>query len=299
MSVKVSIVIPTYNTTAFIAEALDSVSRQTYTDFETIVVNDGSPDSSDLERVLEAYRGDIIYIRKSNGGLASARNAGIEAAFGSLIAFLDADDTWDPNFLQVMVGMFEKHDVDVVWSNARMFGDKGPLSQTLMEIFPTNGEVTFETILSRKAWVFCCCVVRTETLLRVGAFDPNLRYAEDLDLWLRIAHAGGKFLPNPDPLVRYRRWAGSLTADYARRDQDTRARIALYERLLDKLDLSAGQESAVRFAIELNKAEITGLKRLKRKTKETIRLTAEMIGLTLPLRKLRRWIGEATFNRVS
>ena len=76
----VSVIIPAYNVTAFIADALNSLRAQTFRDFETIVVNDGCPDSDNLERVLEPYRGEIVYIRQENQGVAAARNTALRAA---------------------------------------------------------------------------------------------------------------------------------------------------------------------------------------------------------------------------
>lgn len=262
---KVSVVIPTYNTTRYIAEALDSVRRQTFRDFETIVVNDGSPDTADLEKVLEPYRGEIIYVSKPNGGPSSARNAGVTASQAPLIAFLDSDDTWESTFLQVLVDLFaENPDIDVVYSNAVLFGDTDLKGQTLMDMCPFQEEITFESILSSRAWVFVSCIVRKEVLVRVGGFDQDLRYGEDLDLWLRIAHGGCKFLPCSQPLVRYRKRASSLTAECSP-DQEIRRRIQLYEKLSAKLDLTPEQKDAVDLVVQRKRAEITGLKPAIRK----------------------------------
>lgn len=262
---KVSVIIPTYNTTRYISEALDSVRQQTFRDFEAIVVNDGSPDTGDLEKALEPYRGEIIYLSKPNAGLSSARNAGVSASRAPLIAFLDSDDIWESTFLQVLVGMLEENPgIDVVYSNAVLFGDTDFPGQTLMDRYPPQEEITFESILSGRAWVFVSCIVRREVLVRVGGFDQDLRYAEDLDLWLRIAHGGSRFLPCWQPLVRYRKRAGSLTAECSS-DQEIRRRIQLYEKLSKKLDLTPEQKHAVELVVQRKRAEITGLKPVIRK----------------------------------
>lgn len=272
MPVKVSVVIPAYNTAQYIADALDSVEAQTFRDFETIVVNDGSADTPELEAVLAPYHDRITYIRKNNAGVASARNAGIAVARGSLIAFLDSDDIWDPAFLQVLVGIFEKHnDVDVVYSNSRMFSHSGEWDETGMDVYPTDEEVTFEAIVLQRVWVFCCCLVRAETLRKVGSFDPNLRYAEDLDLWLRIAHGGGKFRHTRQPLLHYRRRPDSLCTDYQHNDRAMRALVAVYEGLSNKLTLTDSEKLAVDRAIKRAKSEVTGLKPIVRKVKGRIR----------------------------
>ena len=98
---KVSIVIPVYNSEKTVGEALDSVLAQTHTDYEVIVVNDGSTDNSEavIRRYVTAGTGDITCVTQKNKGAAAARNAGIRIAKGELIAFLDADDLWFPTFL--------------------------------------------------------------------------------------------------------------------------------------------------------------------------------------------------------
>ena len=92
----ISVIVPAYQAAQFIAATLDSILAQTFRNFELIVVNDGSPDSEDLEKVLEPYRSRIIYLRQENQGLAGARNTGIRASRGEYIAPLDADDLWAP-----------------------------------------------------------------------------------------------------------------------------------------------------------------------------------------------------------
>src|SRR6516164_2277583 len=111
----VSIIIPCYNVSDYIREALESVRAQTFRDFETIIVNDGCPDSTNLERILESYRSEIVYIRQENRGIAAARNAAIGVARAPLIALLDGDDAWDPHYLETQIELFRANpDADVV-----------------------------------------------------------------------------------------------------------------------------------------------------------------------------------------
>ena len=97
---RVSIIIPAYSAARFIGAALDSVFAQTFRDYEVVLVNDGSPDTRELEEVLKPYEGKIEYIVQENRGLSGARNTGIRAARSEFVAFLDADDIWEPNYLQ-------------------------------------------------------------------------------------------------------------------------------------------------------------------------------------------------------
>jgi glycosyltransferase involved in cell wall biosynthesis len=96
----VSVIIPAYNAAPYIKDALDSVFAQTYPHYQVIVVNDGSPDTPALEQVLQPYIHHVTYITQENRGLAGARNTGIRATNGSLVALLDADDIWKPDYLE-------------------------------------------------------------------------------------------------------------------------------------------------------------------------------------------------------
>lgn len=209
----VSVIIPAYNVAPFIGEALDSVRAQTFSDFEAIVVNDGSTDDS--EAALAPYFDSIVYIKQENRGISNARNAGLKNARGRYVALLDGDDIWMPNYLESLVGMLERApEAAVVFPNAVIFGSH-PLSGKLyQDIYPCSEPVTFERILTRQCYVFVSAIIRRQAIEDAGGgFDETLRAAEDLDLWLRIARCGHKFLSTPEPLVRYRRRSDSLSSD--------------------------------------------------------------------------------------
>src|ERR1041384_7742090 len=91
---KVSIIIPVYNVAGYIVETLESVLAQTFRDFEILIINDGSPDTEKFEQAIAPYFGKIIYLKQPNSGAATARNTGIKAAQGKILAFLDGDDIW-------------------------------------------------------------------------------------------------------------------------------------------------------------------------------------------------------------
>ena len=93
---RVSVIMPAYNVAAYIGETLESVFAQTYSDYEIIVVNDGSPDTPELERVLAPYSERIVYVTQENRGLSGARNTALKVARGEFIALLDSDDVWEP-----------------------------------------------------------------------------------------------------------------------------------------------------------------------------------------------------------
>ena len=210
----VSVIIPAYDVAEFIGEALDSVFAQTFTDYEVIVINDGSPDTAKLERAIAPYMSRIVYLKQENRGVSAARNAGIAAARGSLIAFLDGDDVWLPNYLEVQVKRIQADPkVDVLYPNVLMFGGSSEAGEEFMTICPSNGEVTFERLLLQECNVSNCSIARKETIVRAGMFDESLRSVEDFDLWLRVIKHGGCIAYHRDVLARYRRRSGSLTAD--------------------------------------------------------------------------------------
>jgi CTP:molybdopterin cytidylyltransferase MocA len=211
----VSVIIPAYRAAESIAATLDSVLAQTFADWEIIVVNDGSPDSEELEKALEPYRDRIVYLRQANQGSSAARNTGIRAARGKYIAPLDADDMWYPEHLTAQVTMLEADpSIDMVYADARIFGDAPEAGRTVMELSPSAGDVTFERLVKRQCNAhLCVSVCRRETLLRFGLFDPALQRGEDIDMWLRIARQGGRIAYQRRVLGQYRRHAGSNSAD--------------------------------------------------------------------------------------
>ena len=215
MAPLLSVIIPAYRAAQYIAAALDSVLAQTFKGYEIIVVNDGSPDTEELERALEPYRDRIIYLLQENQGLSGARNNGIRAARGTYIAPLDADDVWAPEHLAAQLAVLEEDpSIDVLYADARIIGDAPEAGRTVMELCPSTGEVTFERLVTRECTVHICVTVcRRETLLRVGLFDPSLQRVQDIDLWLRIVRQGGRIAYQRRVLGYYRRHASSLSSD--------------------------------------------------------------------------------------
>jgi len=211
---SVSIVIAAYNASAFISETLDSILAQTFTDYETIVVNDGSQDRADLERILESHALPIIYISQSNKGVSAARNAAIKVAAGEFYAQLDADDKWEPDYLQAQLDFLSEHPhVAVVYPNAIIFGDSTDSGLEYMTLCPSEGAVSFESLIEQRCVVLTCVTARMNNIRSVGAFDESLRTCEDFDLWLRIVKSGGRIAYQRRVLARYRRRAGSLSSN--------------------------------------------------------------------------------------
>ena len=214
----VSVIVPAYNVASFIGETLDSVFAQTFTNYEVIVINDGSPDTDEFERVLEPYRERISYIRQENGGASSARNAGLRVARAEFIAFLDADDVWSPDYLGAQLQFIHEHGCDLVCADAMITGDSRDAGktymETLMETAPAIGDVTFLQLVSaEKSLITSGVVARRDLILDVGLFDLALRNAQDFDLWLRLARHGARLAYQRRVLLEYRTRQGSLTGD--------------------------------------------------------------------------------------
>lgn len=189
----ISIIIPSYKTADLIAACLDSVFAQTYTDFETIVINDGSPDTPELEKVLQPYMDRIVYLKQENKRAAGARNNAIRQARGEWVAFLDSDDTWLPNHLAGQMQMAaDDSALDMIYANALLIVDPAH-EQEFMEKCPSNGNATFDALIVERCQIPISTVVaRKRTLVEVGLFDETLPRCDDYDLWVRTAFSGAK-----------------------------------------------------------------------------------------------------------
>ncbi len=185
----ISIVITCYNYANYVADAIFSALGQTYEKFEIIIVNDGSTDDSHdvISEFLPHPR--IKYIKQENAGQANAKNTGIRKAKGDFIAFLDADDMWEPDKLEKQVRLFTNPNIGVVYSRARYIdGNGNPLDFKLQNKYlqPRSGKVT-EWLLFDNFVPFSSAVVRRECFEKVGLFDEALKMGIDWDLWLRIS----------------------------------------------------------------------------------------------------------------
>ncbi len=224
----VSVVIPAYMASRDVPDALVSIFRQSLTDFEVIVVNDGSPDTLELERALAPYMSRIRYLSQSNQGAAAARNAGVRAARGALIAFLDADDVWMPGFLEQQVGFLRGNPAcALVYSDALITGETALAHRRFSDAAPSTEPVTLLSLVQQRCNVMLSTVVvRREALLTAGIFDASIQRGHDADLWFRLALAGARLCYQPLVLAERRVRAHGLSGD----------RISELTRALDVLD---------------------------------------------------------------
>ena len=200
---RVSVVIPTFNRATVLPEAVDSVLDQTYKDLEILIVDDGSTD--DTRRSIQERFGSLSQIRflsKTNGGPASARNMGIRRSEGELIAFLDSDDLWIPEKLELQVRQIDRSPQAGLCFCDR-FGEGGrPPTRFAVKGF--KGDTSLKGILE-KGFPFATpsVLARKSTLEEVGLFDESFVCAEDWDLWIRIlARSPAVYVDKPLVIVR-------------------------------------------------------------------------------------------------
>lgn len=183
----ISVIIPTYNGARYIRQAIDSVLAQSYSDYEIIVVDDGSTDNT--AEILWPYGDRITYLYQSNQKLPTARNNGITASKGKYLAFLDSDDLFLPDKLEVQARYLdERPDVGLVASGWQYIDDDGWILSTSEP--QEDRPITLETILFGGLAPVHAVLLRREWFGRVGGFDPQFAYCEDMDLWYRLALAG-------------------------------------------------------------------------------------------------------------
>lgn len=253
---KVSVIIPAYNVAPYIGETLDSVFAQTFADYEVIVINDGSPDTEELERALARFVDRVSYLKQENRGASAARNTGLRAAQGEFVAFLDADDLWLPNYLGEQIKFMTERGCDLVCGDAEVFSDVSNEGQTYMESLmadaPPRDDVTFLGLLSaEQSLITSGVVVRRELVLQVGLFDETLRNSQDFDLWLRLARNGTRMAYQRRTLLRYRSRDNSLSGDEV---NVHRRELRVLEKVERSYDLSPAERPEVVSVIERRRA---------------------------------------------
>jgi len=181
----VSVIIPTYNKSQYLREAIKSVLNQTYKNIEVIVVDDGSTDNT--KEIVESFNDSrIIYIFQENKGPAIARNTGIKKAQGEYIAFLDSDDLWLKEKLEKQVDFMEKNsEIGLLGTGCYEVTDKGKIIGK--KIFPIKNKILQKDLIKYNSFIQSSVMIRKEVFDKVGLYDKSFRESEDYELWLRIA----------------------------------------------------------------------------------------------------------------
>ncbi|MFA6320559.1 MAG: glycosyltransferase [Candidatus Omnitrophota bacterium] len=208
---KISVIIPAYNSAKYLAEALDSVSAQTYPVFETIVVDDGSTDNT--ADIIKKY--PVVCVSQKNKGPAAARNAGLKIAKGDYIAFLDSDDMWSSDKTEKQMRLFNDPSCVMVYSDMSHSKDGVLIYKSYLKEkrygYVGSGRV-YEDLLKENFIFTPTVIVKKDVFRKVGYFDENYKVCEDYKMWLGIARANSiGFLD--EPLVMRRRHGGNITGD--------------------------------------------------------------------------------------
>lgn len=199
----VSIIIPCYNYAHLLGETLKNVQQQTFSEWECIVIDDGSTDNT-AEVIKQISDPRISYVRQNNSGPSVARNNGIKKAQGDFIQFLDADDLLETQKLETQVNILRSDkEVGIVYSGVMYFKDSAPeklytsfsLDNTpsWMKDISGSGDAIVLQLLKANIMVISSPLIRKNIFEKCGSFDESLKYNEDWDLWLRYAMAGIKF----------------------------------------------------------------------------------------------------------
>jgi len=207
----VSIIIPVYNTEKYIKETILSVINQSYQDWELIIIDDGSTDgSAEIIQAIDDKR--VKYYYQQNASQAVARNRGIKLAKGEFIAFLDADDLWEPSKLERQLGLFDNGKVGLTYTNCSTIDSSSSIQEADCETNFYKGNV-YETIISGNIVSNSSVIVRSEILSSNELwFRERRKGVEDWDLWIRIAKVT-EFDYIQDSLLKYRVHPDNTSSD--------------------------------------------------------------------------------------
>jgi glycosyltransferase involved in cell wall biosynthesis len=251
---KVSVIIPSFNYGHFLADALNAVASQTFSDWECIVVDDGSTDKT--RELVEMYvhrDARFRYMFQENRGLAGARNSGLRLARGTLIQLLDADDVILPGKLATQVAFLEKNSrVDLVFGDVyrfdRTIDQIDRAERVTLKAMPRNDDLTtmMSELLDDNFFLVHCALFRKSAADQVGWFDESMNTCEDWNYWFRMLAGGYNFMYDASPESRVFVRAHGANMSGARQNM-WRGKILFYERVTTILD-GIATEGAVRLA---------------------------------------------------
>jgi teichuronic acid biosynthesis glycosyltransferase TuaG len=215
---KISVITPAFNSGNYIAQSIEAVQSQTFTDWELIIVDDGSTDNT--KGIVEEFiKSDsrIKYIYQANGKQGKARNIAISEANGEYLAFLDSDDLWVPNKLEKQLACILEKKVDLVFTQGWSF--QSSIEEDVKEVDTPLGIQKNSQLLMKQLYGYglpiLSVLVKTKVVLNVGGFEEDLRVqnAEDYQLWLKICDAGYTFYGMNERLFYYRVHPNQVTAE--------------------------------------------------------------------------------------
>ena len=209
----ISVVLPVYNAEAYVREAVEGILEQTFTDFELIIINDGSTDDSGvILRELAARDTRIVLIERPNGGLVSALNDGIESARADLIARMDADDVAMPErFALQHARMIQEPELAVLGSFFHIMDRDGAIIRLYNDL-PLTPAAAMRFVNHRCPVHHPTVMMRRDAVLKAGGYRKAFCHAEDYDLWLRMSDLGHAIANLPQPLLNYREHGANVSA---------------------------------------------------------------------------------------
>lgn len=237
----VSVIIPTYNRAWALQRTIDSVLAQDCDDFEVIVVDDGSTDTT--PEILEAYR-QVCVVRQDRQGVSAARNAGIARAAGQLITFLDSDDSWLPGKLSTQVAFFDTHEDALICQTEEIWIRDGIRINPKKRHRKCSGMI-FEQCLQLCIVSPSAVMIKASLLDEIGCFDETLPACEDYDLWLRVACRFPIYLVEIPLVIKH----GGHPDQLSRMPGMDRYRIQALTKILESDVLSSSQYDAAVVAL--------------------------------------------------
>ena len=208
---KISIIMPAYNCKNYIRQAVDSVKRQTYPDWELLILNDASSDGTGEAAAKLAKEDDRIrYLEnEANLGVAGTRMRGVQMAEGSWIAFLDSDDCWNEDKLEKQMQLIQRvTDAAIVFTGSAFMNEQGEKSSYILHV---PERVSYKELLKQNIISCSSVLVKKELVLKYGMPDGDLH--EDFALWLQILRNGGNAFGIDEPLLIYRVSVGSKSGN--------------------------------------------------------------------------------------
>ncbi len=213
MAKKVSIIIPVFNGEKFLPETIDSALKQDYSNFEIIIIDDGSTDQT--KKIVDRYKKNhrnIKYIYQQNKGLGGARNTGIRNSDAPLFANLDADDIYHPSFLSKTVKKLIKTNADAVAPNCQYFyKNKTIKTKTFFDQNRTSSNINLENMLKGNK-IASTALIKKKSAIEIGYYR-RMNHLEDYDFWLRMLLMNKKIVTIKEPLFNYRIHQSSMSAN--------------------------------------------------------------------------------------
>lgn len=235
----VSIIIPVYNGSNYVKEAIDSVLSQTYKNIEVIVVNDGSCDDGETEKIALSYGDKIRYFHKENGGVSSALNLGIEKMQGEYFSWLSHDDKYEPSKIEEQVKLLDgRQNTLVLCGDAKINKNSDLIGISTNDRFIENKVINWQeslkNILENGSFNGCALLIPKKVFDEVGGFDTSFRYIQDVLMWIKIFLKGYSLVYTSKPLSLMRIHNAQLTQ--TGRELFYKESLQMCEQIIEKFD---------------------------------------------------------------